>query len=99
MRRLSLFTANLLHSAQSIAQVIPPVAVAVAVETVVKAVVANTSHPLIVVQACVVMLSTVELPVVPDKKEVVKVTVSVQWATAELAVHVGEVELPLFVKS
>ena len=99
MRRLSLCTANLPHFAQSIAQIISPVGVAVAVETVVKAVVANTSHPLMVVQACLVMLCTVELPVVPEKKDVVKVTVSVQWATSEFAVHVGEDELSLYVMS
>lgn len=64
-----------------------------------KAVVANTSHSLMVVQACVVMLCTVELPVVPEKKEVVNATVSVQRAVADLAVYVDEVELSLFVKS
>lgn len=52
-----------------------------------------------VVQACVVMLCTVELPVVPEKKEVVNATVSVQRAVADLAVYVDEVELSLFVKS
>ena len=86
------------HSAQSIAQTISPVGVAVAVDMVVKAVVADTSHPLMVAQTSVVILCTVELPVVPEKNDVDKVTVSVHWATAELAVHVGEAELVLFVR-
>lgn len=75
-----------------------PLDVAVAVDTVVTAVVAVTSHPLMVVQTSEVMLCTVELPVVPEKKDVDNVTVSVHWATAELAVHVGEAELVLLVK-
>lgn len=69
----------------------PPVAVAV--DSVVNAVLADTPHPLMVVQTSVVMLCTVELPVVPEKNEVDNVTVSVQCGTAELAVHVGEAEL------
>ena len=94
-----LFITGLRHSAQSIPQMISPVGVAVAVDAVVNAVVAVTSHPLMVVQTCEVMLCTVELPVVPEKKDVDKVTVSVHCATAELAVHVGEAELVLFVNS
>ena len=93
---LFLFTTGLRHSAQSIPQITSPVGVAVAVDTVVEAVVADTSHPLMVVQTSVVILCTVELPVAPEKNEVDKVTVSVHCATAELAVHVGEAELVLF---
>ena len=74
-----------------------PVGVAETVDTVVKAVVGDTSHPLMVVQTSVVMLCTVELPVAPEKNDVDKVTVSVHWATAELAVHVGEAALVLIV--
>lgn len=90
---------GLLHCAQPIAQVISPVDVAVAVDTVVKAVVADISQAVTVVQTSVVMLCTVELPAVPEKKDVDKVTVSVHWATAELAVQVGEAELVLHIKS
>lgn len=59
----------------------------VAVETVVKAVLANSSHAVMVVQTSVVMLCTVELPVVPEKNDVESVTVSVHRGIAELAVH------------
>ena len=69
---------GLRHSAQSIAQIMSPVGVAVAVDTVVKAVVAVNSHPLMVVQTSEVMLCTIELPVVPETNDVDKVTVSVQ---------------------
>ena len=67
-------------------------------DTVVKAVIADTLHPLIVVQACVVTLCTVELPVGPERKEVVKSTVCVQWVAAELAVHGDKAELLPFVE-
>ena len=89
----SRFLSGLTQSAQSVAQIIPPVVVPVTVDTVSNAVLADTPHPLIVVQTSVVMLCTVELPVVPEKKDVDNVTVSVQSGTAELAVHVGEAEL------
>lgn len=58
-----------------------------AVETVVKAVLADSPHAVIVVQTSVVMLCTVELPVVPEKYDVESVTVSVHRGIAELAVH------------
>ena len=59
----------------------------VAVETVVKAVLADSPHAVMVVQTSVVMLCTVELPVVPEKNDVESVTVSVHCGIAELAVH------------
>lgn len=59
----------------------------VAVETVVKAVLADSPHVVIVLQTSVVMLCTVELPVVPEKNDVESVIVSVHRGIAELAVH------------
>lgn len=59
----------------------------VAVETVVKAVLADSPHAVMVVQTSVVMLCTVELPVVPEKNDVESITVSVHCGIAELAVH------------
>lgn len=59
----------------------------VAVETVVKAVLADSPHVVMVLQTSVVMLCTVELPVVPEKNDVESVTVSVHRGTAELTVH------------
>lgn len=59
----------------------------VAVDTVVKAVLANSLQVVMVVQTSVVMLCTVEIPVVPDKKDVESVIVAVHFGIAELAVH------------
>ena len=56
---------ELTQSAQSVEQTMPPVVVLVAVDNVVKVVLADTPHPSIVVQISVVMLCTVELPIVP----------------------------------
>ena len=56
---------GLTQSAQSVEQIMPPVVVLVAVDDVVKVVLADTPHPFIVVQISVVMLCTVELPIVP----------------------------------
>ena len=81
------------QSTQSVAQIMLPVVVPVAVDSVVNIVLAEMPHPLMVVQTSVVMLCTVELPAVPEKNDVDSVTVSVQYGTAELSVHVGEAEL------
>lgn len=59
----------------------------VAVEIVVKAVLPDSPHAVIVVQACVVILCTVELPVDPERNDVKSVTDSVHRGIAELAVH------------
>lgn len=58
-----------------------------AVETVVNTVLADSPHAVIVVQTSVVMLCTVELPVVPERYDVDSVTVSVHREIAELAVN------------
>lgn len=59
----------------------------VAVEIVVVAVLADSPHAVIVVQTSVVMVCTVELPVVPEKNDVESVTLSVHRGIAELTVH------------
>ena len=56
---------GLTQSAQSVEQIMPPLVVLVAVDNVVKVVLAVTPHSFIVVQIFVVMLCTVELPIVP----------------------------------
>lgn len=77
-------TTGLAHAAQSVAQTTPVVDV---VEIVVKAVLADSPHAFMVVQTCVVILCTVELPVVPERNDVESVTDSVHRGIAELAVH------------
>lgn len=78
-------TTGLAHAAQFVAQTTP--VVDVAVETVVKAVLADSPHVFIVVQTCVVILCTVELTVIPERNSVESVTDSVHRGIAELAVH------------
>lgn len=78
-------TTGLAHAAQSVAQTTP--VVDVAVEIVVKAVLADSPHAVMVVQTCVVILCTVELPVVPERNDVESITDSVHRGIAELAVH------------
>lgn len=73
------------HAAQSVAQTIPPEDVLV--ETVVVVVVAEASHAVMVVHAVVVIVSTVELTVAPEKNDVEREIVSVHRGTAVLAVH------------